>query len=278
MTGYEKKTAYFDLIEDGERIGNAGFVKVIINNGQMRLTINITGLHKTDTLKTELRFVKEKTEIAIDVIQIREGRCIYSRLFTEDELILLDARWEKIHGVCMHLGERRILRAKISTAVQVSANNGVGENEAQENEVYENEISGNVEAMSVSAKKQPLIHDDKWMQLEDMFPHIHPFGDEREFLSIKPKDFVILTGNYQSLANNSFLLHGFYNYHHIILGKLPYVQNNTQNAYEFYIGVPGVFYEREKAVALMFGFESFECENKTAKAGDFGYYMKRVEI
>ena len=46
----------------------------------------------------------------------------------------------------------------------------------------------------------------------------------------------------------------------------------------YYIGVPGNFYDREKMVAEMFGFEAFEGEKESASPGDYGYYMKRVEI
>ena len=31
-------------------------------------------------------------------------------------------------------------------------------------------------------------------------------------------------------------------------------------------------------VAEMFGFEAFEGEGEQAKPGDFGYYMKKVEL
>ena len=47
---------------------------------------------------------------------------------------------------------------------------------------------------------------------------------------------------------------------------------------QFYIGVPGNFYEKEKQVAVLFGFESFEGQREPAGNGDFGYYMVRVEI
>ena len=40
----------------------------------------------------------------------------------------------------------------------------------------------------------------------------------------------------------------------------------------------GNFYEKEKRVALLFGFESFEGKREPAGNGDFGYYMVRVEI
>jgi hypothetical protein len=44
------------------------------------------------------------------------------------------------------------------------------------------------------------------------------------------------------------------------------------------VGVPGNYYEKEKQVAVMFGFESFETKTEPAKEGDFGYYMIGVVI
>ena len=32
------------------------------------------------------------------------------------------------------------------------------------------------------------------------------------------------------------------------------------------------------AAALMFGFEAFECESGESKAGEFGYYLRKVEL
>ena len=112
------------------------------------------------------------------------------------------------------------------------------------------------------------LKEDKWEQLLDTYENIHPYGDERVYVKLEPKDFVILQSKYQHLVNNSFLLHGFYNYRYIILGK----EKN------FYLGVPGVFYEREKMVAQMFGFEAFECPGGNVRAGEFGYYLRKVEL
>lgn len=114
------------------------------------------------------------------------------------------------------------------------------------------------------------LKEDKWEQILDTYDQIHPYGDDRVYVKIAPKDFIILSGNCQHLVNNSFLLHGFYNYRYVILGSSP--------EGDYYLGVPGVFYEREKMVALMFGFEAFECEGGDPKPGDFGYYLRKVEL
>jgi len=117
------------------------------------------------------------------------------------------------------------------------------------------------------------LAEDKWQQLCAIYPHIHPFHDKREYLSIGPSDFVIFPAASYKIINNSFLLHGYYNYHHLILTR---IEKKGEPVY--YIGVPGAFYEKEKQVAIMFGFESFECEEEPAQTGDFGYYMMRTQL
>lgn len=117
------------------------------------------------------------------------------------------------------------------------------------------------------------ISPNKWEQLNRIYPKIQPFGDVREYLSIAPCDFVILSEHYQEMVQNSFLLHGYYNYGHLILTK---IKEGIDDNY--YLGVPGVYYEREKQAALLFGFEGFEGDGDAVQDGNFGYYMKRVEI
>lgn len=128
-----------------------------------------------------------------------------------------------------------------------------------------------MQAESLGESRKPEhtpLYENKWEQLLITYEQIHPYGDNRIYVKLAPKDFIILRENYQHLVNNSFLLHGFYNYRYLILGKEK----------DFYLGVPGVYYEREKMVALMFGFEAFECEGGQAEEGKFGYYLRKVEL
>ncbi len=117
------------------------------------------------------------------------------------------------------------------------------------------------------------MSEDKWQQLQKIYPHIRPFQDEREYLSLRPEDFVILHSSAYQLVQNSFLLHGYFNYDHLILTQVSQRKGN-----QFYIGVPGNFYEKEKQVAIMYGFGSFECRQEPAQEGDFGYYMIKVDL
>ena len=117
------------------------------------------------------------------------------------------------------------------------------------------------------------LYPNKWQQLCAIYPIVHPFSDGRAYLSIEPRDFVVLQERFQPMVQNSFLLHGFYHYRHLLLGR----QKQGRNI-QYYLGVPGVFYEKEKAAALFYGFESFEGAVTPTPEGSFGDYMKRVQI
>ena len=129
------------------------------------------------------------------------------------------------------------------------------------------------EAMEEIRSAERELQPDKWEQLRKIYPVVHPIREEEEYLKIAPKDFVIFTERYQELVHNSFLLHGYYNYKHLILGR-----REKDGEAVYYLGVPGTFHEREKTVAVMFGFEAFDGKREPAENGDFGYYLRRVEI
>lgn len=144
----------------------------------------------------------------------------------------------------------------------------------EEAQSYEPEPASEAPFLRSKRKMQAgQISPNKWEQLNRIYPKIQPFGDVREYLSIAPCDFVILSEHYQEMVQNSFLLHGYYNYGHLILTK---IKEGIDDNY--YLGVPGVYYEREKQAALLFGFEGFEGDGDAVQDGSFGYYMKRVEI
>lgn len=131
------------------------------------------------------------------------------------------------------------------------------------------------ELLQKSREAKPLSQGGKWEKLKEEYPQVHPFGDDRCFISLEPGDLVILPASFQKLLNNSFLLHGFYNYRHLILG--PDRELSEEGEENFYIGVPGTYFEREKMVAVMFGFEGFEGKGPV-EIGSFGYYMRKVNL
>jgi len=115
--------------------------------------------------------------------------------------------------------------------------------------------------------------DDKYFA---PFPKINPFEDKTVVMcaKMKPKDIGILPKEVWDFSNNSFLLHGYYSYKHIIFAKLM-----DQGGTHYILGVPGVFNNKERFVAKMFGFTNFKSAKKQALGqGDFGYWYAAVKI
>lgn len=108
----------------------------------------------------------------------------------------------------------------------------------------------------------------------DRYPRIYPFEDNEIILCVKimPKDVGLLPKEYWPLSSNSFLMHGYYCYHHLIFAKL-----KDRYGFRYILGVPGIYHNRERFMARMFGFECFKSiRKKELKQGDFGYWYQQI--
>ncbi len=301
---YEKKVVYLDYLERGEKIKNGGHLKWETKGDISRIEIHIRGLYPTDTLQGEIRLCSFEETLLADRMTLRFGAGEYVAQWNNQNLAETNITLEECDGVEIRISESRMLRGrwrerkkpeevidaeKTMDAEEITAAEeaAIPEEVIVPEEVIEPEEFIESEAViepkevekseevtgSAAPKREPVLASDKWEQLSCYYPKLHPFGDNREYLSITPRDFVVLAGKYHNLVHNSFLLHGYYNYGHVVLTKL------TEGREEvFYLGVPGVYFEREKQAALMFGFEGFEADSDKITDGGFGYYMKKVEI
>ena len=116
---------------------------------------------------------------------------------------------------------------------------------------------------------------DAFEKMLEEYPKLPMYGATELFdcVRIHPNDIGKLDMRNWKLGVNSFLTHGFYTYQYLLLGKMRFGDGNTRPI----IGVPGIYSNREKYLANMFGFEQFIPVKKTGvKTGEFGYWI--VEI
>ena len=255
--------------------GNGWFIE----NGRIRENEYAEENKRAGDRETETNETAEENRQPPENVQIRVGRQdmgygqVGERAYSEENM---EEAWEGIDRGSesgaqksgIGFGEVGGPQDRYKKEVDRQHKNAVSKRKMQSAEGKDKK-NGNAEAEG-RIQIDDVILDDKWGQLKQLYSVVHPYEDDRQYIAIQPKDFVIMTGDYQHLANNSFLLHGFYNYRHIVLGR--------ERDGNFYLGVPGVYYEREKMVALMFGFEAFECKGGRAEAGEFGYYLRKVKI
>ena len=117
------------------------------------------------------------------------------------------------------------------------------------------------------------INPDELM--ETVLGEISAMETENAGNSIKTGD-INIVNKINNMSNNSFLRHGYYNYDHIIVGKC--YDNDTDKELVL-IGVPGIFHEKEKFMASMFGFPEFKDVDKSDADKEYnGYWYTYLAI
>ena len=100
--------------------------------------------------------------------------------------------------------------------------------------------------------------------------------EEKKARKIQRSDISVLPRRFWFLANNSFLLHGYHNYNHLLL---------AEEDGRLWLGVPGIYDPREAKVADLFGFPQFTREyadrlelepDECSDNADFGYWCRCV--
>lgn len=119
------------------------------------------------------------------------------------------------------------------------------------------------------SKEDPA--ESLWDRLRVTYPKVTAFecADGCEILIIKPQDIGLLPRENWVYGNNSFLLHGYYNYRYLILARL----GKPGERGRYILGVPGHYGNNEKYMAAMFGFDRFvRSTRQPPRDSRFGYW------
>ena len=119
------------------------------------------------------------------------------------------------------------------------------------------------------SKEDPA--ESLWNRLRAAYPKVTAFecADGCEILVIKPQDIGLLPRENWVYGNNSFLLHGYYNYRYLILARL----GKSGERGRYILGVPGHYGNNEKYMAAMFGFDRFvRSTRQPPRDSRFGYW------
>lgn len=260
---YKRLISYFDFIEDEQKRGNAGFVKWEQYDECHILSVFVSGLDVSYNKETKVYL----DESVLGTLSIRDGRG---------------------EGTYLLTGEEREQKECIER-IKIALDDGcelVAEFEGQKKEQVREELQVQ-EKLQISEPEKVMLKEELpsesgndgkedvtpnlWEQIAKTHEPFAPFDNEVECFRIFPKDLNFLKPEYRLFQSNQFLMHGYYNYRHLILFR------KKDGQEEYWLGVPGIYHEREKMAARMFGFEKFESPNKDYKAGDLGYYLVTVK-
>ena len=98
-----------------------------------------------------------------------------------------------------------------------------------------------------------------------------PFADQEisSCIRVAPGDIVVLQNARWKTGKNNFLLHGYHNYRHLLIGR--------RADGRYVLGVPGVMNPQEKYMAAMFGFPDFKYADNQEEDRAFGYWCRLLK-
>ena len=194
-------------------------------------------------------------------------------------------------------GDLDIARAKIfqefdsdKTAEESKSIKSIDEKEAEvETQFGDDEETENLEEEQPEKKEQETVEESSEKKEQETVEEFSEKKDlkkndrdidlqnfRRQIMKIQRGEISILPRCEWKLANNNFLLHGYYNYRHLVL---------IDEGNQLKLGVPGIYHEREARAAATFGFPEFIAEadvNVTLEPQErnenqqFGYWCRQV--
>lgn len=140
-------------------------------------------------------------------------------------------------------------------------------------EAFQSDSQNQKQSQPDSSKESPKEDpaESLWNRLRAAYPKVTAFecSDGCEILVIKPQDIGLLPRENWVYGNNSFLLHGYYNYRYLILARL----GKSGERGRYILGVPGHYGKNEKYMAAMFGFDRFvRSTRQPPRDSRFGYW------
>ena len=127
---------------------------------------------------------------------------------------------------------------------------------------------------TIPEKVQPCKKDG-FEAVFDNADFIDAFDDDYYYdcVEVSPETLKKLPIEDEAVINNSFLVHGYFNFRHILFGRVRENDNNTR----YFIGVPGMYCNRERFMASMFGFNNFKKSHRSDYTNPyFGYWYQEI--
>lgn len=303
----EQFIRYLYEYRNGQPSRNVGFVKVGQEEGQTTVHIHGKGLQlgKETELLLYIFYMEEAVPVGILQGTIQNiNPAVNTRLIFTAEDTGQSENYERIQGIIMESRSKRkfaavwndmpvdvegmrlweeaepapptmterLQEAAVSESARESAGAETDRAAGQFHEEEEQEEERQEKREETEERTEQCGEEDE--AEEEIDAYILP--SNIQYRKIRRQDIAMLPRCEWRLANNSFLLHGYYNYHHLVL---------MEEGDEMWLGVPGVYHRREARAAEAFGFGRFVrldegdvelAEDEREGSGEFGYWCRRV--
>lgn len=253
---------YLYEYEKGNKIRNIGFVKVEGQENGCVVHIYGQGLQVSpDTRWTVYLLYKTEEKcvgIRQGVIEEVSPTMRYRLAYTAEDVGGVDS-YQKVNGILLWENDHKKYAASWDDRA-IPIEEIVMMEQFEETE--------ETEELKIEAEEEPENLNTQAAEMK---------CESRRCEKISRQDIARLPRCEWRIANNSFLLHGYYNYHHLLF---------IEEEEVLWLGVPGIYHEREETAAKTFGFPEFIKvseeevhleEKEKNKADAFGYWCRKVK-
>lgn len=289
MSDYQRFVSYLYEYHKDIKGENRGFVKVDSRNRRCQITLRISAFSLPDgTFADIYGFIRRNDSIAgifLGNLPASSG-CIYGSILADPKnLGESGLSLQQLGGMIFFAGNGKIYATQWDDLPILPSAFTVWKPEpdtdtAPEPEPVLEEFSQQApeaqpEEMHIaSADEESETPKDtlskRWEQVLHAWETFSPFGDDEitGCVKITPKDFSSLQRMGWCISSNQFLLYGYYNYRHLLLGR---------TKASCIIGVPGIYSAREQFMAELFGYSHFKpsCANLGENVR-FGYWYRTL--
>ncbi len=264
---------YLYEYEQGKRMRNVGFVKVEKDDEQCMVHIHGKGFHMGDQGSLKIYLIFEEDGECAGVWQGEEDHidpAINRSFVYTKENVGAPGNFEKINGVVLEdQSGRRYGAVWDDSPADISKMKPWTSGEQAE-EAGTADLADSIEIM-------PFLQSESVS-----FPGNSPEENSRSKIPWKARkiqraELSRLARCEWRLANNKFLTHGYYNYHHLAL---------LESSEQTLLGVPGIYHEKEERAAAAFGFTEFIAKEEAGvdlnpeecnEDEPFGYWCRPVK-
>ena len=295
----ERFITYMYAYENRIKGRNVGFVKVECRKDTCALEIHIRNLGRFSG-KCRTYLLMDENVIGVElgtmIISYGQGQAIY--YFDRNDIEQSGYRLEQVKAVRVECGSQEFLAScwseeagnwiaqdisafmksenmqadKVADQTQNSnGHTGILQTEPVKPNMAHNSVYNPARANQQESNAQfnPGYYNSEGGNLSQLENTASQFPQSR-IDRIDLADIRRLFPTKQYYANNSFVIHGFMNYSHLIVKT----EDNKK-----YLGVPGIYEKPEEMMAKLFGFTEFVDEKTHSESqteGAFGYWLSQA--
>lgn len=267
-----RRMIYFSNYENGVKVSSVGYAAIFIRGESCGVQLYYRGRKGEEAVLCPVYVFSDGTVTTGEELLMREGMAVAEfktawqsfagsgRCLEALEAVYLDG---VTSGYCGGRADGRDLEEPVPVSVAE-----MGQEYALADDMLQEENS----------KEEEVQPEEHWTLAEcvERFPKLRlPFdGIRRKCCRIGLEELEHLPEEWEHLKNNGFLLHGFYEYHHLLFARLA-----CRYGERYAIGIPGEFCYRNQYMAENYGCYDFApLEPGRRRGGCFGYWYYYLDV